>query len=294
MSEHQKGSYYLPEPSHWPLVGSIAIFCMVWGAANWLHGKWFGPYLLFVGGCILITMMVGWFGTVIRESQAGLYNTTQMDRSFRWGMLWFIFSELCFFGVFFGALFYSRSFVVPWLGGWGSGEMTHILLWPGFHGGWPVYHNPDPSSFVAPKSVMDTWGIPALNTLILLSSGVTITIAHWGLVRKDRLQLIVFQIFTVLLGITFLCMQAHEYGEAYMDKGLKLSSGIYGTTFFMLTGFHAIHVTLGTIMLCVILGRILKGHFTPEHQFAFEAVSWYWHFVDVVWLGLFIFVYWWP
>jgi cytochrome c oxidase subunit 3 len=296
MSDHHpKGSYYLPEPSHWPIVGSIGVTTLLWGAANWLHGHVFGPYMFFSGALILAFMMFGWFSTVIGENQAGIYNTKQMDRSFRWGMVWFIFSEVMFFSAFFGALFYSRTFVVPWIGGVGagSGPMTHYLIWPAFQATWPVYKNPDYTQFIGPKAVMDTWGIPAINTLILLTSGVTITIAHWGLVKRDRLQLIIFQTLTVLLGITFLMMQAHEYGIAYTEKGLKLSSGIYGTTFFMLTGFHAAHVTIGTIMLIVMLCRILKGHFNPKDQFAFEAVSWYWHFVDVVWLGLFIFVYWW-
>lgn len=293
MSTHHKGSYYLPAPSFWPIIGSIGLFTMLFGAANWLHGKAFGPYMFIIGAFILIGMMVGWFGTVIRENQKGLYDDPLMDRSFRWGMVWFIFSEVCFFGAFFGALFYARLFAVPMLGGESGGPMTHYLLWPAFQAGWPVFHNPDPSLFVAPKSVMETWHIPALNTLILLTSGATITVAHWGLIRQNRFQLIIFQIATVLLGIAFLSLQAHEYGIAYTLKGLKLSSGIYGTTFFMLTGFHALHVTLGTIMLIVILVRILKGHFTPKNQFAFQAVSWYWHFVDVVWLGLFFLVYWW-
>lgn len=293
MAEH-KGSYYLPAPSHWPLVGSIGICTTLWGVANWLHGYAFGPYLFLVGAFIIVTTMVGWFGTVIRENQRGVYNTPQMERSFRWGMVWFIFSEVCFFGAFFGALFYARLSSVPYLGGESPhGFLTHYLLWPNFQAAWPVLNNPNPMQYVAPKSVMETWGIPAINTLILLTSGLTITVAHWALVKKQRLILIVFQILTILLGITFLSMQAHEYGIAYLEKGLKLGSGIYGTTFFMLTGFHAMHVTIGTIMLIVILGRILKGHFSPHNQFAFEAVSWYWHFVDVVWLGLFIFVYWW-
>jgi cytochrome c oxidase subunit 3 len=290
---HRKGSYYIPAPSYWPIIGSIGLFCMLFGAANWLHGKAFAPYLTILGALVLIFMIYGWLSTVIRENQAGVYTTAQNDRSFRWGMAWFIFTEVCFFGAFFAALFYARLVSVPTLGGEGSRIMTHLLLWPSFQATWPVYHNPNPTSFVGPKSSMEAWGIPALNTLILLSSGVTITIAHWGLVRRDRLQLIIFQILTIVLGIAFLAMQIHEYGTAYTTKGLRLNSGIYGTTFFMLTGFHGLHVTLGTIMLCVILLRIIKRHFTPKNQFGFEAVSWYWHFVDVVWLGLFIFVYWW-
>lgn len=288
----QKGGYYLPNPSYWPIVGSISLFCVMFGAANWLHGKSFGPFVFAFGFGLLLFMMFGWFGTVISENQRGLLDNTQIDRSFRWGMCWFIFSEVMFFSVFFGALFYVRVLSVPWLGGEGIGELTHLLLWPNFINTWPVFDNPNPAKFIGPQSVMETWGIPALNTLILLSSGVTITIAHWGLVKHRRIQTLVAQGATALLGISFLGMQAHEYLIAYLEKGLKLGSGIYGTTFFMLTGFHALHVTVGTIMLIVIFFRIYKRHFENHSHFAFEAVSWYWHFVDVVWLLLFVFVYW--
>jgi len=293
MSEHHtKGSYYLPGPSHWPIVGSIALFCIMFGAANWLHGINFGHYVFSLGLLIFIYMLFGWFGTVIHENQTGLYDNKQLDRSFRWGMCWFIFSEIMFFGAFFGALYYLRELSVPWIGGAGSGELTHLLLWPSFDATWPLLQNPDPLQYIAPKSVMETWDIPALNTLILLTSGLTITIAHWGILKNKRMQALIGQGLTVLLGICFLVMQVHEYTIAYMEKGLTLASGAYGTTFFMLTGFHALHVTIGTIMLIVIFFRILKHHFDKHSHFAFEAVSWYWHFVDVVWLILFVFVYW--
>jgi len=284
--------YYLPAPSHWPIVGSVAVFSILLGAANWLHSKVYGPILFVFGLLLFIIMLFGWFGTVIRENQAGLYDNKQVDRSFRWGMCWFIFSEVMFFAAFFGVLFYVRTYSVPWLGGEGTGQMTHLLLWPSFVGHWPVFDNPDPTQFIGPRDVMETWGIPAINTLILLTSGVTITIAHWGLLKNRRLQLAIGQGLTVLLGIVFLSMQAHEYAIAYTEKGLTLGSGIYGTTFFMLTGFHALHVTVGTIMLITIFIRILRGHFGTKDHFAFEAVSWYWHFVDVVWLILFVCVYW--
>lgn len=290
MSQHQHG-YYLPEPSHWPIVGSIALFTIMIGAANWLHGESFGPYLFAAGFCILLFMMWGWFGTVIRESMSGLYDE-QMDRSYRWAMAWFIFSEVMFFSAFFGALFYVRIWVVPWLGGQDGYQLTQILLWPTFKATWPLLHNPDAAMFAGPKSVMETWGLPALNTLILLTSGVTITIAHWGLLKNNKKQLVLGLIATVALGMTFLYCQGHEYLIAYTEKGLTLGSGIYGTTFFMLTGFHGLHVTIGTIMLIVMTIRSAMGHFTPERHFAFEAAAWYWHFVDVVWLMLFIFVYW--
>lgn len=292
MGTHSKGSYYLPGPSKWPIVASIALFCIMFGAANWLHQVSYGPYIFALGFGILLFMMFGWFGTVIRENQTGLYDNKQLDRSFRLGMFWFIFSEVMFFSVFFGALFYARALSVPWIAGEGSGTMTHLLLWPNFNPSWPVLRNPDPALFVAPRSIMETWGIPALNTLILLTSGVTITIAHWGILKRRHTQTIVAQGLTALLGVCFLAMQAHEYTIAYLEKGLTLGSGIYGTTFFMLTGFHALHVTIGTIMLIVIFFRIYRRHFDHHNHFAFEAVSWYWHFVDVVWLFLFVFVYW--
>ncbi len=292
MSTHQKGTYYLPEPTHWPIIGSIAILCLLGGAANWLHHKIYGPYMFLFGAFLLAFMMYGWFGTVMKENRRGLLADKQVDRSFRWGMIWFIFTEVMFFGTFFGTLYYSRNFVVPWLGGAGSGAMSHLLLWPNFHGTWPVYQTPNPALFTGPKAIMETWGIPAINTAILLSSGVTITFAHWGMLKDRRKLMIIAQILTIILGISFLGMQAHEYWLAYTVKGLKLTSGIFGTTFFMLTGFHAMHVTVGTIMLITILYRMIKGDFTKHNHFGFEAVSWYWHFVDVVWLALFIFVYW--
>ncbi|MCD6047199.1 MAG: ctaE 2 [Gammaproteobacteria bacterium] len=291
MSDHHTSSYYLPSPSHWPIVGSIALFSIMFGAINWLHGVPFGHYLFALGLAILFFMMFGWFSTVVKESGRGYYDN-QVDRSFRWGMSWFIFSEVMFFSAFFGALFYARVWGVPWLAGEKGYDTNVYLIWQNFKDVWPVFHNPNPGLFVGPQSVMYTWGIPALNTLILLTSGVTITIAHWGLLKNNRKQLIIGMALTVALGILFLYCQAHEYMEAYMDKGLKLSSGIYGTTFFSLTGFHGLHVTIGTIMLIVILVRCCFGHFDKEHHFAFEAVSWYWHFVDVVWLLLFVFVYW--
>jgi cytochrome c oxidase subunit 3 len=198
-------------------------------------------------------------------------------------MSWFIFSEVMFFAAFFGALFYMRVIAVPDLA-----DLSNKLLWPDFAAAWPVA-GPGISEKFTP---MGAWGIPALNTAILLTSGVTVTLAHWGLIKNNRGQLVGWLAATVLLGAIFLGFQIYEYGHAYQDLNLKLTSGAYGATFFMLTGFHGFHVTLGTIMLFVILMRCIKGHFTPEHHFGFEGVAWYWHFVDVVWLGLFVFVYW--
>lgn len=284
------GTYYIPQPSHWPLVGSVGLTTTLVGAASWLHHDLYGPYVFTFGLCILFGMMFGWFGQIIYENQKGLYDL-QVDRSFRWGMCWFIFSEVCFFGAFFGALFFTRFWAIPLLGG-EIHPLTHLTLWNDFTASWPLLHNPDNQTFVGATEAMGAWGLAAINTVILLTSGITITWAHWALKLNHRKQLIISMMCTIALGMLFLGLQAYEYHEAYNDLNLTLDAGIYGTTFFMLTGFHGLHVTIGTIMLIVILVRCARGHFTPERHFAFEAVAWYWHFVDVVWLFLFIFVYW--
>lgn len=283
-------NYYIPQPSHWPLIGSIGLTTTLVGAGSWLHHDWYGPYCFMLGLAIMIFMMFGWFGQVIYENQKGIHNS-QVDRSFRWGMAWFIFSEVCFFSAFFGALFFSRFWSVRILGG-DVHPITHILLWNNFQASWPLLTNPNNQEFVGAYEAMGAWGLAAINTLILLTSGATITWAHWALKLNKRIQLIIAMVLTITLGILFLSCQSYEYHEAYTKLNLTLGAGIYGTTFFMLTGFHGLHVTIGTIMLIVILLRCMRGHFTPERHFAFEGVAWYWHFVDVVWLFLFIFVYW--
>jgi cytochrome c oxidase subunit 3 len=248
-------------------------------------------YVFIVGVAAVIYMFAGWFSNVIAESLAGKYNK-QVDISFRMGMGWFILSEVMFFAAFFGALFYARVLSVPWLSGEGHGVVTHQFLWPAFKASWPMAVMPNPTNFTAYKDTVPAFGVPAVNTLILLTSGLTVTFAHWALKKAQRTHLSAWLAATVALGALFVYLQAGEYHHAYTELSLKLSSGIYGSTFFMLTGFHGFHVTMGTVMLAVILFRSLKGHFTKNDHFAFEAVAWYWHFVDVVWLGLFIFVYW--
>jgi cytochrome c oxidase subunit 3 len=283
-----QGAYYVPHGSHWPIVGSVGLLAAVGGAGIWLNGDAvLGKPIMFLGIALVLVMMFGWFRTVIRESLGGLYNK-QVDTSFRMGMMWYIFSEVMFFGAFFGALFYARMYAVPWLGGEGHGAMTHYYLWQDYSAAWPTN---GPEAIGGAFRSMGAWGIPLLNTLLLLSSGVTITIAHHALRAGHRTQLLVWLAFTVLLGATFLGFQAYEYYEAYTHLNLTLGSGVYGSTFFMLSGFHGLHVTLGAIMLTVIWLRCAKGHFTRDNHFGFEAVAWYWHFVDVVWLGLFLFVY---
>ena len=280
--------YYVPPGSPWPIVGSVALFTTVGGAALWLNHVTAGPWVVSAGMLILICMFAGWFGTVINESENRFYNPA-VDRSFRMGMMWFIFSEVMFFAAFFGALFYAREFSIPWLGGEGVKVFTKFLLWKDFETAWP---SNGPGEVGGEYGIIPAFGLPAINTAILLTSGVTITIAHHALKACNRAVLIIFLGLTALLGFVFVGLQAEEYIHAYTELHLTLGSGVYGSTFFMLTGFHGFHVTVGAIMLTVIWFRCLKGHFTPSHHFAFEGVAWYWHFVDVVWLGLFIFVYW--
>jgi cytochrome c oxidase subunit III len=278
--------YYVPHGTRWPIFGSIGLFTMMLGGALWLNSLGIGPWLVTAGFAVLLYMLFGWFGTVIGESERGLYNL-RVDSSFRWAMSWFIFSEVMFFAVFFGTLFYARVLIVPWLAGEGDNFFTNFLLWPGFENTWP---STGPLGEEVER--MSAWGLPALNTAILLLSGVTITIAHHGLRAGHRKIVIIWLAATFLLGFLFLGFQAEEYIHAYTELNLRLDTGIYGGTFFMLTGFHGLHVTLGAVMLFIIWLRVLRGHFKPDRHFAFEAVAWYWHFVDVVWLGLFFFVYW--
>lgn len=293
MAVHQ--TYYVPAQSKWPIIATVGLGLTLFGVASILVQGRQGnsttvPWAVFFAGALIMAyMLFGWFGNVIREGRAGLYSH-QMDRTFRWGMSWFIFSEVMFFAAFFGALFYVRTFAVPWLGGEGD-RGSSAMLWDGFRATWPLLENPDPARYPGPREVIGPWGLPLVNTLLLVSSSVTVTIAHHALKSGHRGRVKAWLGATILLGLGFITLQAFEYHHAYTELDLTLHSGIYGTTFFMLTGFHGAHVTLGSLMLIIMLVRVFRGHFTTEHHFAFEAASWYWHFVDVVWLGLFVFVY---
>ncbi|KAA1174192.1 cytochrome c oxidase subunit 3 [Marinobacter salinexigens] len=288
-------TYYVPEQSKWPIVATVGLGVTLYSVASIMvksgqgestTGAW---VTFFIGALIMAYMLFGWFGNVIRESRSGLYSP-QMDRSFRWGMSWFIFSEVMFFAAFFGALFYVRVFAVPWLGGEGD-RGSSAMLWDGFQATWPLINNPNPEAYPAPESVIGPWGLPLVNTILLVTSSFTITVAHHALKAGHRKKIKIWMAATIALALGFLILQAEEYMHAYQELNLTLESGIYGSTFFMLTGFHGAHVTLGTLMLVIMLIRVSKGHFTADQHFGFEAAAWYWHFVDVVWLGLFVFVY---
>ncbi|MCE0733493.1 cytochrome c oxidase subunit 3 [Halomonas sp. G15] len=280
------GSYYVPATSKWPILGSLALGTMMIGAGMLMvHGR--GSALLAAGVLAVLAVMGLWFRDVVKESRGGLYDA-QMDRSFRQGMAWFIFSEVMFFAAFFGALFYVRTFALPWLDGDGAKGVA-ALLWPEFTASWPLLE--PPGDVAGPRDTFSPWQLPLVNTLILVGSSITLTVAHEGLKEGMRETTRNWLLVTVLLGFTFIIIQGVEYYEAYHHYGITLEAGIYGATFFLLTGFHGAHVIIGATILTVMLLRILRGHFAPENHFGFEAAAWYWHFVDVVWIGLFLFVY---
>jgi cytochrome c oxidase subunit 3 len=281
--------YFVPGPSRYPVLVAAGMFFVILGAGQWINGHGWGAYSLLLGLVIWLAVMYQWFSTAIAEDMSGLYSQ-RVDVSFRWSMSWFIFSEVMFFAAFFGALYWARLHSVPMLG-----NLDHQILWPDFKAAWPTVlagSTASPAGTVEPFVTMGPWPLPTINTALLLTSGVTLTIAHHALIANQRYKCILWMWITVLLGLTFLGVQAYEYIHAYRDLNLKLSSGVFGSTFFMLTGFHGFHVFVGMLMLVFVTLRLMKGHFTPENHFGFEGAAWYWHFVDVVWLGLYFLVYW--
>ena len=281
--------YFIPAPSRFPVLTATGLFFVILGAAQWVNGHGWGAWVTLFGFLMWAFILQGWFRQAIAESEGGLYGS-RVDVSFRWSMSWFIFSEVMFFAAFFGALYWTRLHALPNLG-----SLENALLWPDFKAVWPSTapgNTGSPAGIVEPFQTIGPWPLPTVNTLLLLSSGVTLTIAHHALLAGKRGKTIAWMWITVLLGATFLCVQGYEYAHAYRDLNLKLSSGAFGSTFFMLTGFHGFHVFVGMLMLLFITLRLMKGHFTPQRHFGFEGAAWYWHFVDVVWLGLYIVVYW--
>jgi cytochrome c oxidase subunit 3 len=288
---HNGNHYYVPNPVAYPVIMSAGLLTLATGFIFNINNFAAGKQMMMVGALVIIAMIFKWMGAVISECQNGLYKKWE-DKSFRVGMIVFICSEIAFFAAFFGALFFMRVISIPELASYDP----QFTMYKDFTDAWP---SAGPGGVVLGKEYvaakfnpMAAWGLPAINTFLLLTSGATVTWAHWGLMKNNRKQLVIGLFLTVALGIAFLLCQATEYHEAYSEMGLTLGAGAYGASFFMLTGFHGFHVMLGTLMLIVILFRSMKGHFDADHHFGFEGVAWYWHFVDVVWLGLFVFVYW--
>lgn len=309
--------YYVPESSKMAILATIGLVTTIFGAASIMNDMTFGEpgaqtnswFIFTVGLAFFSGVLAYWFSLAVRENLEGK-NSAQLKRSYVMGMQWFIFSEVMFFFGFFLALFYMRWFSGPWL----AEGQTEALLWQGFEYSWPLMQTPQDAiggvanqaafmanngEFTGPDknlqfpgfSEMFHW-LPLYNTVILLASSVTVHWAHHALLHDDRKKFNLWLGITVLLGIIFLYLQYMEYHEAYVEYGLKLTSGAYGTTFFMLTGFHGFHVAMGMVMLLVqFLRSTLKGHFTSTDHFGFAAASWYWHFVDVVWIFLILVVY---
>jgi cytochrome c oxidase subunit 3 len=260
-SSHQaKHPYHLVDPSPWPVVGAISAFVLAIGGVLFMHQE--GPWVMVAGFVMVLFTMAMWWRAVIREGQHEGHHTPVVRVGLRYGMALFIASEVMFFSAFFWAYFHAALDPTEATGG----------TWP------PQGIHP-----------FNPWDLPFLNTLILLTSGVTVTWAHHALIENNRRDVIRGLALTVLLGLTFTCIQAFEYHHA----SFGFTEGIYPSTFFMATGFHGFHVIVGTIFLIVCLGRAMKGHFKPDHHVGFEAAAWYWHFVDVVWLFLFACIYWW-
>jgi cytochrome c oxidase subunit III len=279
--------YFIPSPSRFPVQTAIGLLLVIYGAAQWVNGAGWAKWVLLAGLVVWLFTLFQWFSQAIHESESGQYSKV-VDVSYRWSMSWFIFSEVMFFAAFFGALYWARAYALPMLG-----NIDHQLLWPDFKAIWPsVSGTASPANTIEPFTTMGPWPLPTINTALLLTSGVTLTIAHHALLANRRAKTIAWMWITVALGLTFMIVQAYEYFHAYTDLNLKLTSGIYGSTFFMLTGFHGFHVFVGMLMLTFITLRLMKGHFTPQRHFGFEGAAWYWHFVDVVWLGLYFLVYW--
>ena len=281
--------YFVPAPSRFPVMAALGLFFVIFGAGQWVNGGDMFKWMVLFGLALWAFTLQGWFRQAISESEGGLYSD-RIDVSFRWSMSWFIFSEVMFFGAFVGALYWARLSSVPNLG-----SLANAVLWPDFKAVWPSVQpgfTASPAGTVEAFTTMGPWPIPTINTALLLTSGVTLTIAHHLLIEGKRAATVVWMWLTVLLGVTFLGLQVFEYVHAYHELNLKLTSGIYGSTFFMLTGFHGFHVFVGMLMLLFITIRIMRGHFTPQRHFGFEGAAWYWHFVDVVWLGLYVIVYW--
>ena len=281
--------YFVPAASRHPALAAAGLLFVILGASQWINGHEWGMYSLAAGMVGWLFVLYQWFRDAVRESEGGLYGY-KVDLSFRWSMSWFIFSEVMFFGAFFTALWWARSHSIPALG-----SLDNALLWPGFKAVWPSMAagaTAAPGGLVEPFTTVGPFWLPTINTALLLTSGVTLTIAHHALREGHRARTLAFMWITVALGVIFLCVQGYEYHHLYTELNLKLSSGVYGSTFFMLTGFHGFHVFIGMLMLFFITLRLRKGHFTPERHFGFEGAAWYWHFVDVVWLGLYTLVYW--
>jgi cytochrome c oxidase subunit 3 len=259
---NQRHSFHLVDPSPWPFISAMSAFMLTFGGVLYMHGYAGGSFLWKFGLSMILFMMFCWWRDIVREGTFEGQHTNSVQAGLKMGMILFIASEVMFFVAFFWAFFHSSFNPSPAIGG----------VWP--------------PAFIA---TLDPWKIPLLNTILLLSSGASVTWAHHSIILGDKFQACVALIVTIVLAVIFTGLQGYEY----MSAPFTISDSVYGSTFYMATGFHGFHVFVGTCFLAVCLGRLYYNHFTREHHFGFEAAAWYWHFVDVVWLFLFITIYWW-
>ena len=269
-STKQNHPYHLVNPSPWPIIGAAAALVLAVGALMFMHELEGGVWVLVVGSIMTLAIMAVWWRDVINEGEHQGHHNSIVQLGLRYGMVLFIASEVMFFLAWFWAFFDASIYA-------GEAIQESRVAFSGGH--WPADG----------VEVFNPWHLPLLNTIILLTSGTTVTWAHHALKENKRNGLIWGLVLTVILGVLFTCIQAYEYAHA----GFGFTDGIYSSTFFMATGFHGAHVIIGSIFLMVCLARSIAGHFKPDHHFGFEAAAWYWHFVDVVWLFLFFAIYWW-
>lgn len=287
--------YYVFVQSKWLIIVSIGLLVMVFGLGIWFNDfivgykEFYGLWIFFVGGLIIVYMLFGWFGNVICESCVGFYSV-QMDCLFCWGMSWFIFFEVMFFVVFFGVLFYVCYFVGFWFGGEGVKGVVY-MFWLNFQYSWLLLQILDLKLFLLLSVVIELWKLLLINIILLVIFSFIVIFVYYVL-KKNKCGLFkVWLVLIVLLGIVFLILQVEEYVYVYNELGLIFGVGIYGLIFFMFIGFYGVYVIFGVLIFGIMLICILCGYFDVEYYFGFEVVSWYWYFVDVVWIGLFIFVY---
>jgi len=287
----QHGTYYVPDHSIWPIVGTLGLFGFAVGSLNF-SSLW-GMIVFSLGALTLLVMLFGWMHDVVRESGADLYDA-QMGRTFRWGMFWLLLGETFFFGTALGALIYVRFASLPWMAGTGSGGsiMTHYVLWPNFQNTWPLLVGPNPNAFPLPKMTPTAWGLPLLNTLILLMSAITAIFSWRALLTKKQQLAIAGMSVTLLLGLAFLVSQVYFLFQLATKYGVTIASGIYGSLFYFLNTFHLIHIVVGLILFAVILLLTIKNHFNAERTFGFSASVLFWSFLTVIWLFIFVCVYW--
>jgi cytochrome c oxidase subunit 3 len=287
--DHQHGSYYVPDYSWWPILAAIALFIFGLGSVEYF-GVTANPRFLIIGVGMLLLICVGWLSTVVRESRRGLYDE-QMHRTFRWGMVWFIFSDVMLLITILGVIWYYRIFNLPELGGDYPRMLTHFLLWPNFVSHWPVLANPDPSQFTGPQQALTINWQAIMTSLIMFGSGATLYLANRGLRNNHRALFMSGLIATSLLAVGFLLLTGDTIYLAVARFGITFSSGIYGSVVMFLFTIYLMHILVATLILFSIIGRGVLGHFSSQDDFSVRAFTWFWYCMIATWVAIFISIY---